>query len=98
MHKAERNKLGKSTSLSLNVAKQQELTHPVLSVLDMTIHHRRGRADAERVSRRNHFDPLLDRQLLTRDLRAHSVIQYLRCGAGQCTESRFFEHHQVFGQ
>ena len=92
MHETERHELCEATRLFLHVAQQHQVTHPVRFPFGVTVHHRRGRANAEAMRRLDDIKPLIDSQLDALDLMPHLIVQdFCRC-AGQGAETGVFQH------
>src|SRR5215469_8055515 len=60
MDESQGNKLGKSSSVLLNVAEQKEMPYPMFRKLGMAVHHSGCRRNAETMSGPDDFNPLAD--------------------------------------
>ena len=80
MHERERDELGEAAALLLDPAEELEVRDPVMRLVDMPIHHRRRRRDAERMRGRHDLDPLRRRQLALRQDPADLIIEDLGRG------------------
>ena len=64
------------------------MLHPVARVVDVAVHHRRGRPDADAVRRGDDLDPGRRRQLALGQHPADLVVEDLRGGAGDGVQPR----------
>src|SRR5579872_6029590 len=87
MHEAERDEFGEASRFALNLAQQTHLADPMRGTLSVSVHERRGRADAATMRRTNDFGPLRGRKLVGRQDVANFVVENLCGGAGESAES-----------
>ncbi len=95
-HERQRHEFGQAAARLLLAAQMQQVPRPMLRLIDMAEHDRRGSLEADAMRRRDDIQPLRRRHLVGADDRAHLVVQHFGRGAGQRAEARVFQLGQEF--
>ena len=88
VHERQRHELGEAARPLLLLARPQQVPRPVLRPLDVPEHDRHVRAQADAVRGLVHGEPLLGRDLVGADDRAHLVVEDLRRRARAASRGR----------
>src|SRR5207245_6048830 len=95
MDEAEGDELGEASRLGLDVAQEQHLADPVGGSLGVSVHERRGGADAAAVGSADDLDPLRGGEFIGGEDVANFVVENFGGGAGESAEAVVAEHGKV---
>ena len=98
MDETQRNELGESACVLLNLAQQKQMPHPVFRTFRMAVHHRAGGGDAQSMRRADNFDPLAHLEFIRAQFAPHLVVEDFRRRSGNAAQTGFLQHQQVIVQ
>src|SRR3954470_19381489 len=81
VYEAQRNELGEAARFRLNVPQQAHLPHPMIRRFRVSVHHRRGAANAALMRSADDVDPLCCRELVRGEDMTDFIIQNLCRGS-----------------
>src|ERR1700738_5678647 len=98
MHEAKGHEFGEAAGLLLNFAEKQKLIDPMGWRFNVSVHERRGAANAALMSGADHLLPLFCGELVAGEHEAHVVVENFGGGSRQSVQPIVAQHVQVVGQ